>query len=168
MDHVFSLVRLGLEVRQILLHRLQRLKVQNVGEVVHGDVDEQRSHFVWKMSVDAVVRFRGIGFGREIVEVGLERGRGDVEMARQHHGEQREDTHDDRGCATEGRRRPRKAFFEVRLIHGQALPMEHKNQQVRCGHTSAASTQNNGTVGQEGSKQEGRSQGRLSWLLPSF
>ena len=63
MDHVFSLVRLGLEVRQILLHRLQRLKVQNVGEVVHGDVDKQRSHFVRKMGVDAVVRLRSIGFG---------------------------------------------------------------------------------------------------------
>ena len=91
------------------------------------------------MVVNTVVSFRRLCFGREIVEIGLKRGRRNVQVASEHQGEDGKDTDDERCRPTERRRRLRKAFLKVRLIHVSALAMEHKNQQVCCGPEVAAS-----------------------------
>ena len=85
-------------------------------------------------------------------------------MACQNEGQDGEESDDERCTALKRWCGLGEAFLEVRLIHGHALCVKHKNQQVilwlRIG---LLQHQNSGTDRGEGSKEEGRSEGRLSW-----
>ena len=129
----FTLVGFILEVGEVPLHRLQSIKAQHVGAIVHGGMDKKRSHLVGEVGMDAVMGLRGLGFRREVIQVGLKGWRREVQIPRQKQRDHGEETNDEWGTALKDRSRFGKAFLKVRLFHGIALSMEHKNKQVRCG-----------------------------------